>query len=231
MTHPGGGTVLWVQMPDARGFHRAVLRGQGPGASAWPRATSFPAATSSTHFLRLSYGSAWSPVVEDALATLGRLAPATGLGRGGPLSPGTAPGPPEGRHKKNPSPGGESPRRGVWFFAGKTASVTRSVAGRGHKGGIAYATFAKRDGSGAHPLPRGRNHHGRGGGPQGRGRTADHGFAEKGPDPRSGRGDLHGQLGRGPADRPAPRLPGPGQEHVRRQPPRRRSKSSWTCCV
>ena len=73
VTHPGGGSVLWVQMPETVDaialFYEAKARGIGvaPG-------NIFSSCDQFAHFLRVSYGNAWSPVVEAAVATLGRLA-------------------------------------------------------------------------------------------------------------------------------------------------------------
>jgi len=73
VTHPGGGSVLWVQLPETVDaitlFYEAKARGIGvaPG-------NIFSSFDQFDHFLRLSYSNAWSPVVEAAVATLGRLA-------------------------------------------------------------------------------------------------------------------------------------------------------------
>jgi DNA-binding transcriptional MocR family regulator len=72
VTHPSGGTVLWVQLPEAVDaialFYEAKLKGIGvaPG-------NIFSSSDQFSHFLRLSYGNAWTPAVEAAVATLGRL--------------------------------------------------------------------------------------------------------------------------------------------------------------
>ncbi len=72
VTHPGGGTVLWVQLPETVDsidlFYEAKARGIGvaPGSI-------FSSRDQFSHFLRLSYGNAWSPAMEAAVATLGRL--------------------------------------------------------------------------------------------------------------------------------------------------------------
>ncbi|WP_075356109.1 PLP-dependent aminotransferase family protein [Desulfovibrio sp. DV] len=82
VTHPAGGSVVWVQMPDSVDsialFYEAKAQGIGvaPG-------NIFSSCDQFKHFLRLSYGHVWTPAVEQALATLGRLA--QGLsGREGP---------------------------------------------------------------------------------------------------------------------------------------------------
>lgn len=73
VTHPTGGTVVWVQLPEQIDsitlFYEARARGIGvaPG-------NIFSSCDQFDHFLRLSYGSAWGPAVESAIATIGRLA-------------------------------------------------------------------------------------------------------------------------------------------------------------
>ncbi|MEA4857309.1 MAG: PLP-dependent aminotransferase family protein [Solidesulfovibrio sp.] len=73
VTHPGGGTVLWIQMPPGvdsiRLFYEAKAKGIGvaPG-------NIFSSCDQFAGFLRISYGNAWSPVIENAVAELGRLA-------------------------------------------------------------------------------------------------------------------------------------------------------------
>ncbi|WP_428561000.1 MAG: PLP-dependent aminotransferase family protein [Solidesulfovibrio sp. DCME] len=73
VTHPGGGTVLWIQMPPGvdsiRLFYEAKAKGIGvaPG-------NIFSSCDQFAGFLRVSYGNAWSPAVEGAVAELGRLA-------------------------------------------------------------------------------------------------------------------------------------------------------------
>ncbi len=73
VTHPGGGTVLWVQMPPGvdsiRLFYEAKAKGIGvaPGDI-------FSSSDQFSGFVRISYGNAWTPAVEDAVAQLGRLA-------------------------------------------------------------------------------------------------------------------------------------------------------------
>lgn len=73
VTHPSGGTVLWVQLPenvDAIGlFYEAKAKGIGvaPG-------NIFSSNDQFNHFVRISYGNAWTPAVETAVTTLGRLA-------------------------------------------------------------------------------------------------------------------------------------------------------------
>lgn len=73
VTQPTGGTVLWVQLPETVDaitlFYEAKLRGIGvaPG-------NIFSSTDQFKHFLRISYGNAWTPRVEGAVVTLGELA-------------------------------------------------------------------------------------------------------------------------------------------------------------
>lgn len=73
VTHPSGGTVVWVQLPEDVDaitlFYAAKAQGIGvaPG-------NIFSSSDRFKHFVRLSYGNAWTPTVERAVATLGRLA-------------------------------------------------------------------------------------------------------------------------------------------------------------
>jgi DNA-binding transcriptional MocR family regulator len=73
VTHPPGGTVVWVQLPENVDsitlFYEAKLKriGVAPG-------NIFSSCDQFKHFLRLSYGNAWTPAVEQAVSTLGRLA-------------------------------------------------------------------------------------------------------------------------------------------------------------
>ncbi len=75
VTHPAGGTVVWVQLPrpvdSIRLFYEAKAKdiGVAPG-------NIFSSCDQFNGFLRLSYGNVWSPRVDEALATLGRLAAA-----------------------------------------------------------------------------------------------------------------------------------------------------------
>jgi DNA-binding transcriptional MocR family regulator len=73
VTHPAGGTVLWVQLPETVDsialFYAAKAKGIGvvPG-------NIFSSYDQFKHFVRISYGNAWTPTVEAAVVTLGRLA-------------------------------------------------------------------------------------------------------------------------------------------------------------
>jgi len=82
VTHPSGGTVLWVELPDGVDsialFYEAKAKGIGvaPG-------NIFSSCDQFKHFLRLSYGGVWSPVMEQAVETLGRLVRDLADGGGG----------------------------------------------------------------------------------------------------------------------------------------------------
>jgi DNA-binding transcriptional MocR family regulator len=73
VTHPDGGTVLWVQLPEAVDaialFYEAKAKGIGvaPG-------NLFSSSDQFNHFVRVSYGNAWTPRLESAVETLGGLA-------------------------------------------------------------------------------------------------------------------------------------------------------------
>ncbi len=85
VTHPNGGTVLWVQLPEAAEaialFYAAKAEGIGiaPG-------NIFSSGDQFDHYIRLSYGHVWTPAVEAAVSTLGRLAGE--LAGRGPAAPG-----------------------------------------------------------------------------------------------------------------------------------------------
>jgi len=72
-SHPAGGYVLWVELPEGADsmaiYHAALERGitVGPG-------TMFSATDRYRHFIRLNYSYPWSPEIEAALRTVGRLA-------------------------------------------------------------------------------------------------------------------------------------------------------------
>lgn len=74
VTRPGGGFVLWVELPnkgaDARSLHQAALR---RGISIAPGHI-FSARGRHPNFLRLSCGHPWNARMEEAVATLGKLA-------------------------------------------------------------------------------------------------------------------------------------------------------------
>jgi len=80
VTHPSGGTVLWVQLPEHVDSISLFYEAKARGISVAP-GNIFSSCDQFNHFLRLSYGSAWSPEVEAALASLGRLAQALALPR------------------------------------------------------------------------------------------------------------------------------------------------------
>ncbi|MYL82881.1 aminotransferase class I/II-fold pyridoxal phosphate-dependent enzyme [Desulfovibrio aerotolerans] len=73
VTHPGGGSVVWVQMPDCVDSIALFYEAKALGIGVAP-GNIFSSCDQFKHFLRLSYGHAWTPAVEQALATLGRLA-------------------------------------------------------------------------------------------------------------------------------------------------------------
>jgi len=73
ITQPTGGYVLWIELPrkvDAVEVFRRALRKNiviAPGPL-------FTMSKRYGNFIRLSYTEAWSPAVEDAVATIGRIA-------------------------------------------------------------------------------------------------------------------------------------------------------------
>jgi len=73
MSQPMGGYVLWVRLPEAVDslelYRHALEHGitLGPGYM-------FSATPAYRHYIRLNYSYAWSPRIEQALATIGRLA-------------------------------------------------------------------------------------------------------------------------------------------------------------
>lgn len=82
VTHPSGGTVLWVQLPETVDSITLFYEAKARGISVAP-GNIFSSSDQFDHFLRLSYGNAWTPAVEAALATLGRLAKAQASGESG----------------------------------------------------------------------------------------------------------------------------------------------------
>ncbi|HCR13954.1 MAG TPA: PLP-dependent aminotransferase family protein [Solidesulfovibrio sp.] len=75
VSHPSGGTVLWVQLPppadSIRLFYEAKAKGIGlaPG-------NIFSSCDQFNGFVRISFGNAWTRAVDDAVAEVGRLAAA-----------------------------------------------------------------------------------------------------------------------------------------------------------
>jgi DNA-binding transcriptional MocR family regulator len=73
VTRPQGGFVLWVELPervDSVSLHQRALQEKisiAPGRM-------FSEQQQYNHYIRLNCGSLWSPQIEQALATLGRLA-------------------------------------------------------------------------------------------------------------------------------------------------------------
>ena len=73
VTHPTGGTVVWVQMPDAVNSIALFYAARELGIGLAP-GNIFSSCDQFKHFVRLSYGNAWTPRIEQALADVGRLA-------------------------------------------------------------------------------------------------------------------------------------------------------------
>lgn len=79
VTRPQGGYFVWVEMPagiDALALHRSAL---AAGISIAPGPI-FSATRAFRHCIRLNYGHPWSAQLEEAIATLGRLALAAASG-------------------------------------------------------------------------------------------------------------------------------------------------------
>ena len=79
VTRPQGGYFVWVEMPvgiDALALHRSAL---AAGISIAPGPI-FSATRAFRHCIRLNYGHPWSPQLDAAIATLGRLAQAATSG-------------------------------------------------------------------------------------------------------------------------------------------------------
>uniref|UniRef100_I2Q3Q0 Transcriptional regulator with HTH domain and aminotransferase domain n=1 Tax=Desulfovibrio sp. U5L TaxID=596152 RepID=I2Q3Q0_9BACT len=88
VTHPSGGTVVWVQMPEEVDSITLFYEAKARGISVAP-GNIFSSCDAFDNFLRLSYGNAWTPAVEAALATLGQLAgELADAGRGSGAGPG-----------------------------------------------------------------------------------------------------------------------------------------------
>lgn len=75
VTHPGGGTVLWTQLPPGVDAIRLFYEAKAQGIGVAP-GNIFSSCDQFNGFLRISYGNAWSPAVENAVDILGRLAAA-----------------------------------------------------------------------------------------------------------------------------------------------------------
>ena len=73
VTHPSGGTVLWVELPEAADAITLFYEAKAQNISMAP-GNIFSSTDQFKHFLRLSYGGVWSPALEQAIETLGRLA-------------------------------------------------------------------------------------------------------------------------------------------------------------
>ena len=72
MTRPAGGNLVWVQLPD--GLNGTILyrRARAHGNGIFPGEI-FSADAKHRGFVRISCGAPWSPVIERAITTLGRL--------------------------------------------------------------------------------------------------------------------------------------------------------------
>jgi DNA-binding transcriptional MocR family regulator len=73
VTHPSGGYVLWIELPGKVDAVDLFRRAQAKNIVIAPGPL-FTMSNRYTSFIRMSYSEAWSPVVEDAIATVGQLA-------------------------------------------------------------------------------------------------------------------------------------------------------------
>jgi DNA-binding transcriptional MocR family regulator len=73
VTHPSGGTVLWVQLPEGTDSIRLFYEAKAKGIGVAP-GNIFSSCDQFSRFLRLSYGNIWSEAVDDALLRLGAMA-------------------------------------------------------------------------------------------------------------------------------------------------------------
>ena len=73
VSHPSGGSVVWVQMPDSVDSIALFYAARELGIGLAP-GNIFSSCDQFKHFVRLSYGNAWTPRIEQALADVGRLA-------------------------------------------------------------------------------------------------------------------------------------------------------------
>ena len=72
MTRPAGGTLVWVQLPknvDGTALYRRLLN---HGIGVFPGEI-FSANAKHRGFIRVSCGMPWSPAIERAIGTIGRL--------------------------------------------------------------------------------------------------------------------------------------------------------------
>ena len=72
-SHPEGGMVTWVELPNKLSGFELYQRALARGISIVPGRL-FSVQNKYEHFIRLSCGGIWSPTIERALATLGELA-------------------------------------------------------------------------------------------------------------------------------------------------------------
>lgn len=73
VTRPTGGAVAWVQMPGGVDSIALFYAARELGIGLAP-GNIFSSCDQFKHFVRLSYGNAWTPRIEQALADVGRLA-------------------------------------------------------------------------------------------------------------------------------------------------------------
>ncbi|MBN8226530.1 PLP-dependent aminotransferase family protein [Corallococcus macrosporus] len=71
---PSGGLLLWVQLPPSVDAHALNARALEAGISIAPGSIFSARPDSYRNFIRLSCGQPWTPRIEDAVATLGRMA-------------------------------------------------------------------------------------------------------------------------------------------------------------
>lgn len=73
VTHPSGGAVLWLELPSGSDAVELFYRARGRGVGIAPGAI-FSTQDKFANYVRLTYGSPWSPEQEAAVRTLGELA-------------------------------------------------------------------------------------------------------------------------------------------------------------
>ncbi|PLZ02058.1 2-aminoadipate aminotransferase [Burkholderia sp. WAC0059] len=74
-SQPAGGYVLWVELPPQVDSMRLYQRALESGITIGP-GYMFSTSAAYAHFIRLNYSYAWSPAIEQAVTTLGKLASA-----------------------------------------------------------------------------------------------------------------------------------------------------------
>ncbi len=75
VTQPNGGYFLWLELPEAVDSLKLFSMALSQGISIAPGPI-FSATRRFQHCIRLNYGHPWSPQIENAIATLGKLAQA-----------------------------------------------------------------------------------------------------------------------------------------------------------